>query len=128
MVEQIVRLSKNFKRAHLALTALLALLVGLLSLGGVWKAVAWHPNTEPPDAIVKRYVMAYNARDYAAVYDLLSDEDRQRRSREAYLRENGSFSGLVLQLAYRLTSYTEFQVIHTTVQGDTATVLMTLKV
>ncbi len=125
MDSRLTNLSAGHRKWRLVL--LFALLVGLAIGGGVW-TVANLPGSEPPEAVVTKYVTAYYARDYATVYELLSDADRQIKSREAYLRENDSFSGFALQLAYRLASYIEFAPLSMTVQGDAGTVVMKLRV
>jgi hypothetical protein len=75
-----------------------------------------------PEEVVKTYVMAVYARDYPAAYDWISREDWREKSREEYARENGTFTGVALEIARALASLTRFERMTTVIDGDRATV------
>lgn len=76
---------------------------------------------------MRQYIQAAYSRNYAQVYLLISDADKQYKSREEYLRENVSFSGAAHELAAKLASHITYENSHTEIHGDRATVVLGLK-
>lgn len=62
-----------------------------------WAAASEAPAT--PEDLVRAYVRAFLARDYAAVYALASKADRRLKPEADYLRETESFTGFALEAA-----------------------------
>jgi len=75
-----------------------------------------------PEAALKVYVKAIYARDSAAAYRLISRADRQLKTEQVYVRENGAFSGATLELASVLAALIRFDHLHTQIEGNRATV------
>lgn len=105
----------NASRALVA-TALL----GWLVLGTVAGGLAAPAAT--PEGTVKTFLRTVYARDYPGAYALISAEDRTVKTKEAYVRENGAFTGVTLKMARALASLIRFERVRTVREGDRATV------
>ncbi len=81
-----------------------------------------------PEAAAQAYVQAAWARDFAAVYRLLSADDQARQSEADYVAQNDPFEGGTLELARHLAGHIEFSRVHEEIQGNEATVTMGLRV
>ena len=66
----------------------------------VWQQSAPPPASQAADMpkIVEGYVKAIYSRDFAAAYRWLSSRDRNAKSEQTYVREQGAFTGFTLQL------------------------------
>jgi hypothetical protein len=80
-----------------------------------------------PEETVRRYIQAIYSRNYAEAYPLISESDKQVKSREAYLQEYVSFTGVSLELSAQLASYITVQNPRTELHGDRAVVVVDLK-
>lgn len=76
---------------------------------------------------VESYVRAVYARDFREAYRWLSPEDRQRKDRERYVKEQGAFSGFTSKLASQLASYIEVTPAQPLPSGDPVKVKFELK-
>src|SRR5438093_1237156 len=85
-------------------------------------------NSQSALEVLKAYVKAVYPRDYAAAYPLISQADKDVESQADYLRENESLSGFSLELDRNLASYIEYKNLQVAVQGDRATIDVTLAV
>lgn len=75
-------------------------------------------SEDDPAAFTERYLAAVYARDYRAVYPLMSAADRKNKSEEEFLRENPSFTGPALEMAHRLARMVEFGDVRAEARGD----------
>jgi hypothetical protein len=75
---------------------------------------------------LKQYVQAIYPRDYAAAYRLISMADRHVKPEQDYLRENESLTGFSLEAARKLASQIQYKNLRAEVQGDQATIHVTL--
>lgn len=97
--------------------------------------LAWHfyggPSQAPAREIAqlaKHYVKAIYSRDFAAAYQKLSARDRDAKSQETYVSEQGSFNGFTLQLAAKLATFIEVAPARPIrINGERAAVAMNLK-
>ncbi|MCI0395750.1 MAG: cytochrome c oxidase assembly protein [Chloroflexi bacterium] len=106
----------------------LALLTISLSIGAFFAVRQWQLVRTPPDRVALDYARAVYARDYAAAWEYVSAEDRQVKSRQAYLAENTSFTGLKQELAHTLASWIQFTETQIQVEDGRATVTTRVKV
>jgi len=83
-------------------------------------------STEPQD-ILKQYLTAVYSRDYDAAYQWISAADREVKSREQYLRENPSSSGLTLRLVRALADRMEITDVRSAHHWDKTTLRFNLK-
>ena len=61
--------------------------------------------------VVRAYLRASYARDFVAAYRFISNEDRQLRDLDRYVRQRGAFSGFVLEAAKKLSESVETEVL-----------------
>jgi hypothetical protein len=69
------------------------------------------PVMPDPTPIVRAYLRAVYARDFAAAYALISSADQKVRPSEHYIRQRGAFSGFVLQAARELSDAVETEIV-----------------
>ena len=81
-----------------------------------------------PEAVAQTYVQAVWARDFAAVYRLLSTDDQAQQAAGAYIAQHGPFEGGMLELARHLAYQIEFSRVQVVVNAGEATVTMHLRV
>ncbi len=105
----------------------LLLLMVSLGVAGFFAARHWSLASRSPDEIALAYARAVYARDYAQAWEFISAADKQYKTREQYLVENGSFSGLEQELAATLAGWIQFTQTHVEVAGDRATVAVHVK-
>jgi hypothetical protein len=123
------------KKNTMKRTGYLIIAVFLFSaLGAAW--YYWGLGTAPPlvlkastelQDILKQYLTAVYSRDYDAAYQWISAADREVKSREQYLRENPSFSGLTLRLVRALADRMEITDVRSADHGDKTTLRFNLK-
>ena len=100
----------------------LPLLVVVSGVGGFFTLRHWNATQHSPEAVTLDYVRSVYARDYNRAWGLISAEDKQFKTRQAYLAENTSFSGLRQDLSYQLAGWIQFTEVKTEMVGDRATV------
>lgn len=107
----------------------LAAMAAAALFGGV-TTFAWFqggPASTSAEA-VEAYARAVYARDYAAAWEFISTADKQYKTREQYLAESASFTGLEQDLAYTLAGWIQATQTSVQVDGNRATVTLHLKV
>jgi hypothetical protein len=77
--------------------------------------------------VVKNYLAATYARDFARAYGLISERDKKIVSQADFVRSRGAYSGFALRLAEDLASGMEFKVIEDARAGDRAHVKAAVK-
>jgi cytochrome c oxidase assembly protein Cox11 len=88
---------------------------------------AFNPNyPKLPEEVLKRYVRAIYARDYATAYHSMSQQDRQLKTEAEYARETRVFVGAALEIARALASFIRFEQIDTEVRGNVSVITATL--
>lgn len=118
---------KNAMKTILFRVGLVLLVVGLGAVG-VFAARQRGMADRSPEVIAQTYARAVYARDYAAVWDLISAANKQYKTRDQYLAENESFAGLEQELAYTLAGWIHFTETRVQIDGDRATVTTRVKV
>ena len=80
-----------------------------------------------PQYTLKQYLTTVYARDYNTAYQWISEEDREVKSREQYLRENPSFSGPALRLVRALAHQMEINDVRSAAHGAKMTLRFNLR-
>jgi hypothetical protein len=125
------------KKSLVSLTVKITLLAWVIVLGILGHEATSHVETpstpsqpaedkEKIEAVIKDYIKAIYSRNYSKAYELTSTSDRQFKTLEDYVRENGPFTGLTLELAEKLASFITYKDIKTEIQGDRAKVTVNL--
>jgi hypothetical protein len=99
--------------AFVALAVLFSLII-LKNGGSANHAV----NPADPVQIVRAYLRATYARDFAAAYRLISVEDRKVRDEDRYIRQRGAFNGFLLEAARKLGNSVEVEVLEQKAAGN----------
>ncbi len=97
----------------------------LLGIGCSVSSPAWSAQWAPEET-VREYIQAVYTRNYAEAYRLISEADKRYKSREEYLQENISFTGVAQRLVTQLASYITYDDPRTEIHGDQATVIVGL--
>ncbi|MBI3078986.1 MAG: cytochrome c oxidase assembly protein [Deltaproteobacteria bacterium] len=95
-----------------------------------WTAVALvlaAPQVERPEQVARRYVQAFYSHHYETAYDLLSESDRQAKSREDYLRERGEVSPLLVDLSTQLAGVIRYEEVRVEPRGPGASVTLRMR-
>ncbi len=87
----------------------------------------WNLTRLQPDMVALDYMKAVYARDYDHAWEFISAEDKQVKTREAYLAENTSYAGLEQELAYILAGWIQFTQVKTGIVGDQATITASVR-
>ena len=104
--------------------ASLALSIFFIAPAGAHAAAA-SPDLSDPAAVIRAYLRALYARDFAAAYRYISLEDQRVRSLPQYLRQRSPFSGFALEIARKVAAAVE---VETTVpQAASARVPLTAR-
>lgn len=102
---------------------ILLVLLGLgMSFAGLLALQQWQRMTRPPDHVALDYARAVYARDYATAWEFIATEDKEMKSRESYLAENVSYTGLKQELAYTLAGWMQFTETEIETNNDRAAV------
>jgi hypothetical protein len=70
-------------------------------------------NMREPAPVIRAYLRAVYARDFAEAYRYVSSEDRRIRDLDRYLRQRGPFSGFALRAARILAAMVEVEITPT---------------
>ena len=107
---------------------LLACVGGLLSAAGLFFFVS-NCRTPADDRIVviKNYIQATYARNFAQAYRLISIEDQRIRNERDYVREQGAYDGFTLRLAKGLAEKMEFAALEDKRSGQRARITARFK-
>ena len=78
---------------------------------------------QPPEETLEAYLRAIFARDFATAYELIAQADRELKTKRGYMKENGAFSGVALDLTTLLAEFIRFEYSGINIKGqDDATV------
>lgn len=106
----------------------LALLAGLLILAALPFAIVERGTADDDAArVVKNYLAATYARDFARAYGLISERDKKILSRTDFVQSRGAYSGFALRLAEDLARGMEFKVIEDARAGERAHIKAAVK-
>ena len=78
--------------------------VALLAVPTVWWLAKGGPRPGEPVEVLEKYLQSLYARDFRQAYRFISAADRELKTRSDYVREHGSFNGLALEAARKLSS------------------------
>ena len=115
-----MRVSLNHKLFVAAIAALVLLLPTIYLL----KLERQAPATGQP--ILVSYLKALYARDLKRAYRLISMRDRELKSEEVYVKEQGEFTGFTAQAAHRLSDWIEARPVEQRVEGDRMRITLAL--
>jgi hypothetical protein len=98
--------------------ALLAVAIPLLLLPAAFllKVERRAPSNE--QKILTKYLKALYARDFKQAYRFISSQDRELKTEEVYVREQGSFSGFTSEVAQMLARWIEARPVAERFDGD----------
>lgn len=105
----------------------LLLLPVLFGFTGLLALRQWRLSVQPPDEVALDYARAVYARDYSTAWKFISAEDKEVKSRQAYLAENASFTGLEQEMAYTLAGWIQFTATDVQIADNQAIVTMHIK-
>src|SRR5258705_8050104 len=110
------------------LAVLLACVVGLISAAGFFFFVSNCCTPEDdPIVVIKNYIQATYARNFAQAYRLISIEDQRIRNEGDYVREEGAYDGFTLRLAKSLAEKMDFAVLEDKRNGQRARITTRFK-
>jgi hypothetical protein len=112
------------RRAELALAFAVALL--LLLVPAVLLLRGEHREPANEQKVLLQYLKALYARDFKQAYRFISSPDRELKTEEAYVSEQGSFSGFTSEVAQILARWIEARPIGERSDGDRVHVRMDL--
>jgi hypothetical protein len=91
---------------------LLVCVVGFISIAGHFFFVSNCCRTDDAAiGVIKDYIQATYARDFARAYRLISDKDKQMMNEVDYVRDHGAYDGFTLRLAKKLAANMDFNVL-----------------
>ena len=95
-------------RVAFSLLMVLRLLGGTKDLSAAERAVDNHDMM----LVVRSYLRATYARDFAAAYRFISAEDRKVRDVNRYVQQRGPYSGFILDAARKLSEVIEVEILN----------------
>ena len=105
-----------------------ACLAGSLSFVALFFLVANRATTKDAATnVVKDYIQATYARNFAQAYRLISIEDQRIRNEGDYVREQGAYDGFTLRLAKSLAEKMDFAVLEDKRNGQRARITARFK-
>ena len=69
----------------------------------LWWLAQGGPRPSEPVEVLEKYLKSLYARDFRQAYRFISAADRELKTRSAYVRERGSFDGVALEAARKLS-------------------------
>lgn len=87
-----------FKRALVFLCT-----VAILAVPTLWWLAKGDSRPSQPAEVLEKYLRSLYARDFRQAYRFISAADRELKSRSDYVRERGSFGGVALEAARKLS-------------------------
>jgi len=70
-------------------------------------------NQQSPLSVIRAYLRATYARDFAAAYQFISAEDRKVRDVNRYIQQRGPYAGFLLETARKLSEFIEVETLNT---------------
>ena len=104
------------QRAKLVFFAVLATLLLFAPAAVLLKAERRASANE--QKILLKYLKALYARDFKHAYRLISSQDRELKTEEVYVKEQGAFSGFTAEIAQRLSDWIEARPVEQRPDGD----------
>ena len=69
-------------------------------------------NQQSPLSVIRAYLRATYARDFAAAYQFISAEDRKVREVNRYIQQRGPYAGFLLEAARKLSEFIEVETLN----------------
>jgi len=69
-------------------------------------------NQQSPLSVIRAYLRATYARDFAAAYQFISAEDRKVRDVNRYIQQRGPYAGFLLEAARKLSEFIEVETLN----------------
>ena len=88
---------------------------------------ARHSPAPEPVQTLSRYLKASYARDFKQAYRFISSKDKQLKPEKVYLREQGAFRGLALEVARKLADAITIRPLEFSSEGDRTRVKVMFK-
>ena len=99
---------RGLARFAFSLLMVLRLLGGTKDLSAAERAV----DNRDTMLVVRSYLRATYARDFAAAYRFISAEDRKVRDVNRYVQQRGPYSGFILDAARKLSEFIEVEILN----------------
>jgi hypothetical protein len=77
--------------------------VAILAVPALWWLAQGGPRPSEPVEVLEKYLKSLYARDFRQAYRFISVADRELKTRSDYVRERGSFDGVALEAARKLS-------------------------
>lgn len=103
-------------RSQLAVVALAGVLLLLGPAFFLLKVERRQPANE--QKVLLQYLQALYARDFKQAYGFISSQDREQKTQEVYVREQGPFSGFTAEIAQLLARWIEARPVGERPDGD----------
>ncbi|MGE5304239.1 MAG: cytochrome c oxidase assembly protein [Alphaproteobacteria bacterium] len=97
---------------------LVVIAVLLLSLPMTYLLKIERPAPATGQQILVTYLRALYARDFKRAYRLISMRDRELKSENVYVKEQGEFTGFTAKVAHRLSDWIKARLVEQRVEGD----------
>ena len=114
----IVALSSPANHKMKSLLALVIALTAILALLTDARAAEKPEEMREPASVTRAYLRAVYARDFAAAYRYVSEEDHRAKNLNQYLRQRGPFNGFALEIARTLAVMIEIEITTTQVAAS----------
>jgi hypothetical protein len=75
----------------------------MLAAPAIWWLANGGPQPSEPVEVLEKYLQSLYARDFRRAYRFISAADRELKTRSDYVRERGSFDGVALEAARKLS-------------------------
>ena len=97
----------------LKIAASLLIMLRLIAVADNSHSAERASDAQDPLIVLRTYLRATYARDFAAAYKFISAEDRRVRDVNRYLQQRGAYAGFALEAARRLSDFIELQPLKT---------------
>lgn len=101
--------------------------VAILAVPTVWWLAKGGPRPSEPVEVLEKYLKSLYARDFRQAYRFISEADRELKTRSDYVRERGSFGGVALEAARKLSGLIAIRPIAQQSEGPQNHVKVALK-
>lgn len=103
-------------RAKIVFLLAVAMLLLVLPAAFLLKTGRRSPANEPRVLVI--YLKALYARDFRQAYRLISSQDRELKSEDVYVKEQGEFTGFTAQAAQKLSGWIRARSVAQRLEGD----------
>jgi hypothetical protein len=101
--------------------------VAILAAPTIWWLGKGGPRPSEPVDVLEKYFKSLYARDFRQAYRFISSADRELKTRNDYVRERGSFNGVALEAARKLSGLIAIRPVTQQSDGTQNHVKVTLK-